>query len=68
MSNLENNDDNEKKRRLSIKSKIEDVSLDIDVSKLNTGDILLFHGDKHDLWYDKLIEDVTHGPYEHAAE
>lgn len=65
MNDIQTNDD-EKKRKISL-SRLEDVSLDIDVSKLNTGDILLFHGDNNDLWYDKLIEDVTHSPYEHAA-
>jgi len=34
---------------------------------LNTGDILLFHGDKNDKWYDLLIEGITQSPYEHAA-
>ena len=46
---------------------IDDVPLNIETDKLNTGDFLLFRGDKNDAWYDKLIEDVTKSPYEHSA-
>ena len=35
--------------------------------ELNTGDIILCHGDDNDSIFDKIIEECTHSPYEHAA-
>ena len=34
---------------------------------LNTGDIILCHGDSGDDFIDKAIEDMTHSQYIHAA-
>jgi len=53
--------------RIKNKNRIEDVIINIDIERLNTGDIILFHGDSYHEWYDQLIENVTHSPYEHAA-
>lgn len=32
-----------------------------------TGDIVLYHSDPNDQWYDRLIECATHSPYEHVG-
>ena len=37
------------------------------MEQLKTGDIILCHGDSGDDMIDKIIEDVTHSPYVHAA-
>ena len=38
-----------------------------DIDKLQTGDIILCHGNKDDSLIDKAIEYFTHSPWEHAA-
>ena len=37
------------------------------INQLNTGDIILCHGDSHDDIIDKTIETFTHSPFVHAA-
>lgn len=37
------------------------------MNNLNTGDIILCHGDSNDDFIDKVIEDVTHSNYIHAG-
>ena len=37
------------------------------LEKLQTGDLILCHGDKNDEFVDHVIEEFTHSEYEHAA-